>query len=475
MLEGLEVSIIEQNNLDKLKKRLDAEYYKKEFLLLDAKIKEIGKVNLKDINAKLDCSAFYPAIVDHYNFNMEGVPFIRVNEIKDGLLNITDTTAFLPEQILDANPSTICIGYPNDLIIAKGGNSLAKVGLLNDSYKKYALSRDIILVRTSNLKNYDKFFLWIFFHSKFGQALLWRTASQTGQPHLTLPSINEISLPKSNPLFIQKVKYIYDKSLEFKIISEKKYSEAETLLSEILGLKDFESSIENVNIKSFKDSFLSTARLDAEYYQLKYENYFNLITSNTFGYARLNVICNLNDKNFNLEDDFLYNYIELSNIGKFGDIRGCTLDLGKELPGRARRLVKKGDVIISSIEGSLENCALVTEKYHDSICSTGFYVINSEKINSETLLILFKSKLMQNILKQSCSGTILTGINKNEFLNIPIPIIQKEIQDKIASLIQKSFELKAKNEQLLEVVKRAVEIAIEENEDVAITFINQNS
>jgi len=475
LLKGLEISIIPQSNLDKIKKRLDAEYYKKEFLLLDEKIQEIGKLNLKDINAKLDCSAFYPSIVEYYNFVGEGIPFIRVNEIKEGLLNITDTTAFLPKQILDDNPSTICIGYPNDLIIAKGGNSLAKVGLLNDSYKKYALSRDIILIRTSNLKDYDKFFLWIFFHSKFGQALLWRTASQTGQPHLTLPSINEIYLPKNNQVFTEKVKKIYEISLRHKITSEQKYAEAETMLLETLGLKNFKPSTEAVSIKSFKDSFLSTTRLDAEYYQPKYESYLNLITSNIIGYDRLSVICNVKDKNFNLEDDFQYDYIELSNIGKSGDITGCTVDIGKELPSRARRLVKKGDVIISSIEGSLESCALVTEKYHNAICSTGFYVINSEKLNSETLLVLFKSTLMQNILKQNCSGTILTAINKYEFLNLPVPIIQKEIQDKIASFIQESFDLKAKSEQLLEVVKRAVEIAIEEDENIATTFIKKNS
>ncbi|MDX8382445.1 MAG: restriction endonuclease subunit S, partial [Ghiorsea sp.] len=90
-------------------------------------------------------------------------------------------------------------------------------------------------------------------------------------------------------------------------------------------------------------------------------------------------------------------------------------------------------------------------------------------------LVLFKSKLMQNILKQNCSGTILTAVNKNEFLNIELPIVIKEKQQQIASLIQQSFSLKKQSEHLLEVAKRAVEIAIEEDEAAALAYIQQQT
>lgn len=274
--------------------------------------------------------------------------------------------------------------------------------------------------------------------------------------------------------FNEKIKVLYEQSVENKILSKQKYSQAENLLLEILNLWNFQPLTDAINVKSLKESFLNSGRLDAEYYQPKYESYINLIKNNKLGFNRLENACNLKDKNFNPKDEVHYKYIELSNIGKSGDITGNTFDLGKELPSRARRLVNTGDVIISSIEGSLESCALVTEQYDKAICSTGFYVINSNKINSETLLVLFKSELMQNILKQNCSGTILTAINKNEFLNIPIPFIKNTIQQQIATLVKESFTLKSESEKLLETAKRAVEITVEENEDLAISFINQN-
>jgi restriction endonuclease S subunit len=255
--------------------------------------------------------------------------------------------------------------------------------------------------------------------------------------------------------------------------SKRLYNNAETLLLETLGLSHFEPSAEPVNVKGFKESFLTTGRLDAEYYQKKYEDYLDFISSYQNGFEELQTSCNLKDSNFTPDEKTEYKYIELADIGKTGDITGCTTATGTELPSRARRKVNTNDVIISSIEGSLESCALVTDEYNNALCSTGFYVINSKKINSETLLVLFKSEPIQNILKQSCSGTILTAINKNEFQKIPVPLIDKAIQELIKTKLTESFQLKKQSEQLLETAKRAVEIAIEQNEEAALRYIEQ--
>ncbi|RLQ05713.1 restriction endonuclease subunit S [Geobacillus sp. FSL K6-0789] len=468
----VEFSIVKLSEIDNIKGRLDAEYYKRSYLKLEEKINAIGKIKIKDINVELDCSAFYPSITEYYNFDFEGVPFLRVNDIQNGLVTINSETAFLPQFVLDNNPSTIAIAYPGDIVIAKGGNTLAKLGLVTNEYPYYALSRDLILLRTKNIKQINKYFLWAFLHSKYGQDLLWRTASQTGQPHLTLPSIGEIGLPRFMDDFENKFESLYKLSIKYKDRSVKAYQEAENYLLKAIGLKGLKLSEENINIKNFKESFLATGRLDAEYYQPKYEDYINLIYKYTNGYDLLGSVCNIKDKNFNPEDNIEYKYIELSNIGKSGEITGCTIAKGNELPTRARRKVNENDVIISSIEGSLESCALIPKEYDNALCSTGFYVINSKKINSETLLILFKSELMQNILKQNCSGTILTAINKNEFLNIPVPIIDKNAQEIIRLKITESFNLRKQSENLLEIVKRAVEIAIEQDEKVAIEYID---
>ncbi|WP_337955083.1 restriction endonuclease subunit S, partial [Helicobacter rodentium] len=171
-------------------------------------------------------------------------------------------------------------------------------------------------------------------------------------------------------------------------------------------------------------------------------------------------IAEIKDSNFTPKAKEKYRYIELANIGANGNISTPLEELGEDLPTRARRLVKEGDLIISSVEGSLGSCALITKEFHHCIVSTGFYVLKSHSINSETLLVLFKSSFFQHYLKKFPSGTILSAISKEELQNILIPKINPNTQDSIASHIQQSFTLRAEAKALLNEAKAKVESAI---------------
>ncbi|MDD1628849.1 MAG: hypothetical protein LUQ48_00300 [Methylococcaceae bacterium] len=59
--------------------------------------------------------------------------------------------------------------------------------------------------------------------------------------------------------------------------------------------------------------------------------------------------------------------------------------------------------------------------------------------------------------------------------NFYIPFINEDTQTQIVDLVQQSFALKAKSERLLETAKRAVEIAIETDEQTAMAYINDQT
>ena len=144
------------------------------------------------------------------------------------------------------------------------------------------------------------------------------------------------------------------------------------------------------------------------------------------------------------------------------------------MPTRARRIVSTNDVIVSSIEGSLDRCALIPKDYNGSLCSTGFYVIRSSFFNPETLLVLFKSKPIQMLMKKGCSGTILTAISKNELAKISLPLITEDKQKQIAQYVQESFKFRRESKHLLNIAKQSVEIAISKDEETALKFIKEN-
>jgi len=76
-------------------------------------------------------------------------------------------------------------------------------------------------------------------------------------------------------------------------------------------------------------------------------------------------------------------------------------------------------------------------------------------------------------LKKECSGTILTAVPKGSLKNIIIPILPSHIQQKIALFVKQSHEARRRALTLLEVAKKAVEIAIEKNEEEALNYISK--
>ncbi len=74
---------------------------------------------------------------------------------------------------------------------------------------------------------------------------------------------------------------------------------------------------------------------------------------------------------------------------------------------------------------------------------------------------------------EECISTAIYIYPKDisEFL---IPIIDIEKQLKIEALVEESFRLRKQSDTLLKVAKRAIEIAIEQDEDTAISFINNH-
>ena len=134
---------------------------------------------------------------------------------------------------------------------------------------------------------------------------------------------------------------------------------------------------------------------------------------------------------------------------------------GEDAPSRARRILRQNDVIVSSVEGSLEKVALVHEENEGSLASTGFFQFRTTKILPEVLLVLSKSIVLQTQLKKECAGTILTAVPNESLRRILIPILPPETQQKIAELVKQSHEARRKAKELLEEAKRKVEEAIE--------------
>lgn len=109
-MDGLECSEINLRYVKDKLLRVDAEYYQKDSLILETVLESMAGKTISAHNGKTDCSAFYPSITGYYSDDRNNIPFLRVNEIVDGLVVISDKTVFLPEEVLKANSKTIATG-----------------------------------------------------------------------------------------------------------------------------------------------------------------------------------------------------------------------------------------------------------------------------------------------------------------------------------------------------------------------------
>lgn len=459
MLEGLEISEVLLSEIidDNEEFRLDDDYYRKEYVSIYNLLNNYAI--LKDLVTMSDVSSngSFKYVQDILKDDFEKViPYIRSGNVGDTFINSDDLIKISKEAHLKLRLSRTLL---YDVIMARKGK-IGGASIITEDEVDFNCNENVIKLTIKNKEKINPFYFVTFFNSKYGLKQIERLSTGNVQPWVSIFQIRKLRLPILSQSFQLQIEQIVKLAHSKLQKSKSLYSEAEVILLSEVGLKNWQPNNTPINIKQLKESFLASGRLDAEYYQPKYEDYATFISNYKGGADALGKVCTLNEKNFNPIENQEYKYIELSNIGNSGEITGCTTSIGAKLPSRARRLVRMNDVIVSSIEGSLQSVALVTDEYDMALCSTGFYVVKSETINPETLLVLFKSEPMQNLLKQGCSGTILTAIGRNELQNIVMPKIRKEVQSEIATYVQKSISLRNEAKQLLESAKLKVEDTI---------------
>ena len=405
------------------------------------------------------------------NEEQKGFPTLRLNEFDSFFIKPPQKYC---DKIDDLTYQSLVLKKGDVLICRTNGNpKLVGKSAIVPEDSEYAFASYLFRVRPKEEKLLPTA-LVAYLNSTFGRAEIEKHLMVSNQANFSPAKFREILIPQ----FGRELQLNIDEAIweSFRNFNESKqvYIEAQTLLVSELGLANWQPKHKLSFVKNFSDT-RHTGRIDADYFQPQYEEIVAAIKSYPGGWDTLKNLAHIKERNFVPEDETEYKYIELADISGNGEIAGCTVEQGQDLPSRARRQVSKGDVIVSSIEGSLSSIALIVEEYDQALCSTGFHIVNSNVLKSETLLVLLKSIAGQMQLKKGCNGTILTAISKDEFRNIVLPLVAEETQADIRTMVRESFELRRQSKRLLECAKRAVELAIEQDEQTAIAWLDSET
>ena len=437
--------------------RIDSNFFIKKSLSVDNKIKSMNHFYISEEN--IVSGPFGSSLKSDAYLNA-GVPFIRIENIKNGFSISTDNLIYISE--FDNSRLKSSQLFEDDLILSKVGNTIGYYARVDSNIKNCNISENNIGIKLNSYNRDVKHYIMTFLNSKYGNILTLRRISGNAQPKLNVFDISEIPIPQFNEEFYKKISDKIIQADELKQHSKSLYSQAEDLLLGELGLKDWRPKNTLHTTKKFSD-FAQSGRLDAEYYQPKYDEIEKAIKSYKGGY---DIVSNLFNQNLDVCDykKTEYNYIEIGdvNVGD-GSVSFNKVETS-ELPDNAKRVLNKNDILISKVRPYRGAVAIIDFEQEDLIGSGAFTVLQEKSsYKKETLQILFRTAVYKDWLLKWNVGSSYPVIKDEDILNLPIPILPEQIQTKIASLIQQSFECKAQSKQLLEDAKRMVETEIEKN------------
>jgi type I restriction enzyme, S subunit len=158
-----------------------------------------------------------------------------------------------------------------------------------------------------------------------------------------------------------------------------------------------------------------------------------------------------------LTEEFIY--IDIASINRDSKkIETPQVLLGKDAPSRARKIVKEGDIIVSTTRPNLNAVALIDSEFDNQIASTGFDVLRPFAIDSSLLFFLVRSQDFVQEMSDLVQGALYPAIRSKDIrafeFSLPPLNEQKRIADRLSLLLTRTDKTKAHLDRIPPLLRR---------------------
>lgn len=137
----------------------------------------------------------------------------------------------------------------------------------------------------------------------------------------------------------------------------------------------------------------------------------------------------------NTDPNYSFYYISLSDIdSELLDIE-TSKQVFKTAPSRARKIVKKWDILMSTVRPNLQWFSIVRNEVKDLIASTWFAVISCDKCINEFLFQFLFSNIIQKQFYQLIVWSNYPAINSSDVKSLKFPLPPLPEQTAIATIL----------------------------------------
>jgi restriction endonuclease S subunit len=449
-------SIIKKSQLEGAL-RLDAEYYQPEYLGIEEKLQTFPHTSLKHYAEKVFSGPFGSTLKSE-SYQETGIPFIRISDIGDLFIENQGLVFISPSEHERIHSTYLSAG---DIVLSKIG-TVGRLSVISDELGEVNISENNIGIRLSKLSKEKKIALLFLLLSKYGQDQLLRKASGNIQLKLNVSDVESIKVPIFEESTLKELEKLYTNFLSKRNESNSLYTQAENLLLEELGLKDFESDGELWSVVMLSE-VKTAGRMDAEYFQPKYEKLFKGLKKNNprllGDLATMQKGVEPGSEAYSEEGKL---FIRVSSISKFGladkDQKYISDKLYQEL--KEDYEPKVGEILLT--KDASPGIACVLDEKVEGIVSGGVLRLKiKEDIDSEYLTLCINSVVGQLQAERDAGGSIIAHWKSEQVKQVQIPVLPIKTQQKIAELVRTSHVARKKAKELLEEAKRKVEELIE--------------
>ena len=172
---------------------------------------------------------------------------------------------------------------------------------------------------------------------------------------------------------------------------------------------------------------------------------------------RLKYTASINDEALpeTTDPDYEFTYVDIGSVDASKGVVATETYRFEDAPSRARRIVREGDTIVSTVRTYLRAIAAIREPAENLIVSTGFAVVRPRSLDPGYLSYALRSPFFVETVVSRSTGVSYPAINAPEVGNIGVTLPPLDEQKAIAAFLDRET---ARIDALIEKKRRQIEL-----------------
>lgn len=363
-----------------------------------------------------------------------------------------------------------------DILLNIVGATLDVIGrsaYVPETFPESNITQAMVSLSVYNPK-YKPGYIFSYLQTYFAQDQIKRIARPTGQFNLNHPEVGAIELPCLSESFQKRIDQIIKQAAIHNIISSESFTNAKQIFLSSLGLENWEPN----HVTSYRRTFSKVQncfRIDAEHFQPKFCELLKIIHENAQYCKSIRTIKTFNQRgaqpkyfedgtlNVINSQHILETHLDYDNFEKT-DVSFWDANLESR--------VFKNDILIYTTGANIGRANVYLQE-DKAVASNHTNILRVKDENPIYVGFALNSIVGRMQTEKMKTGSAQAEIYPSAFNQFVIPFIDKKKQEQIVDLYIQSYEMSKESKQLIIKAKKTVEIAIEQDENVAIRFFNE--